>query len=343
MSKTRIFQIIKDSFQKKIEKRIEKESVEVKKLMGLSIETDISDVEIFVHKESRIEVILETYEEGPELYVNTQDEHLMIEAKLEKSIIFTGFLNSITSCTLKIVLPKDIASDIQIITKSGDIDVDGLILSKLNIKSGSGDLHISNITSNHLQSESSSGDQYIHFIHAENIVLKNASGDINGKNLYGNIHSFSASGDIELFECYSDMVEISSSSGDIEINQCQTNELKTKSSSGDIRGEKIRTVNGEASNSSGDIQFQSFSGNLSAHTGAGDVMVEMIHESNIFINSGSGDINAYLCYENIDAKLDIQTSLGVIETNLDKHFGQMDGKYTIQLKSGTGDISFIQK
>ncbi len=62
---------------------IQKESFDVHKLNELTISTDIAKVDILTHEHPRVDIQLESYEEGPYLKTNKTEESLTIIAEKE--------------------------------------------------------------------------------------------------------------------------------------------------------------------------------------------------------------------------------------------------------------------
>jgi len=340
MPKENMLSEIKNNFFRQAEKRIERETIDVEKIHNLSITTGEADVEFFLHHEPRVEIVLETYENGPELLLHYEGNSLKIEAKSDQDIIQSIFLRRTPTCSLQITLPNNISDEYLIKTGSGDVDLDGLELVKLEVTTGSGDIRISNIVTAMTEISSGSGDLYIQSVLSEEMIVQTSSGDAYLKRISGNLFASSSSGDIDVIDCQCERIKLKSSSGDIKLMDCQSKELLSQSSSGDMKGEEIQTVDCQLMSTSGDVTFKNFIGNVLAKSSSGDLNFYFESGSNFVMQSGSGDINVYLQYPQVDAKVEVKTGSGEFETNLTMKMDKFSSKY-ITGKIGEAVNSFI--
>ena len=157
-----------------------------------------------------------------------------------------------------IVYVSDIVEQLQISTKSSDID-------------------ISNLQIDHLQIESISGDVTIERSTCENSLISTTSGDIDLRRVDGNFRIHTTSGDIEAIDVHTEQLSAHSTSGDIDFTgDCDNLLLKTISGDVDVTLEspvteaKIQTTSGDVDINVDDedytVMIETMSGDVCNHT-----------------------------------------------------------------------------
>lgn len=146
-----------------------------------------------------------------------------------------GFVSS--DLILEIRVPKQYRGALIVDTSSGDVEINGQILSELSVETSSGDMRLSSIQATTIAMESSSGDQRVEGMKAERSEYTSSSGEIRVKDLQGGARAESSSGNITLrFGAFTSDLEARSSSGDVELYLTETAEfqVEARASSGDI-------------------------------------------------------------------------------------------------------------
>ena len=152
---------------------------------------------------------------------------------------------------IKIRVPRDIKVDLM--TSSGDIEIEDIETGDIRLKSSSGDIQAKDLSAS-INIGSSSGD--IDTINCSGpLNIKSSSGDQSVKEVTGDISADTSSGK-QFYEGITGNIEAESTSGDITING-QTGTLDLRASSGDLKGRDVY-LEGDSSfsTSSGKINFE---------------------------------------------------------------------------------------
>lgn len=338
-----------NNFSSNQEERTETLTIDLNELDILKIYTDEADVETFFHDKPRIDLKLETFENGPKLTFEKTGSHVRIVAKTPEKSGGIKFFNSKRTTALQVTLPKYFMDTLVIKTKSGDVDLDGMEANQINLHTVSGDIKSTNLKAKETAIHSVSGDLYIRYIFSENIHVKTTSGDMDIKGIYGNMKGTTVSGDLLIEQCKGEKMQVSTVSGDVKVTICQVTDLEVRTQSGDIEGSVLEALQIKTSSASGDIQYRNCTGHVDAKSNSGDVDLYLKCLSNIQASNVSGDINVKLDSDETDVDVELKTASGDITSNLPIRYAEKSdrrmvgssgsGKYTIKVNTTSGDIN----
>ena len=323
----------------------QKKTLNTAKLAQLNVETFHADLDIYIHDEPIIDIILETYEGGPELMTNCSDD--IAEIFVQKPLERAALLRWIPPCRLQIIVPKDVAASWYIRSISGDISVEKLIMGTLHIQSSSGDIGITGVTANKAFLKASSGDITASNNTLQELQFESSSGDVEFVTIQGDINGKASTGDISVTNQQGERMELQTSSGDIKLKNSVAENGQLLTSSGDIGVSHFVMGNVSISTSSGDMDIQRFSGKMKGSTNSGSIHISPEDKFILELKAGSGDITI-ASGEDVSTTFDVKTSSGEIITNypMQVHYKRKnefsgvigDGKNRINVTTGSGEV-----
>lgn len=182
-----------------------------------------------------------------------------------------------TPDTLKIYIPKNYNSNLQLSSSTGIINVCDLNYSDLKLDTISGVINLKNITCNNFSSNSVSGNMHYENLTVKNSNINSTSGDIYIDNFSGELNSSTVSGALNLtLSSVKNNIKFNSTSGNVFIYFPSNSSIKFKCS----------TV----------------SGNISYHSPTKDENLHNKRQFNYILNNG-------------DNSIDISTMSGKVEFN----------------------------
>src|SRR5699024_9691695 len=149
--------------------------IDKSRLKKLDILTGGTDIKVLIHDEPYIDIILETFEGGPQLKMSEGEETAVVEAVGNEGtwFLFTDFPQN----CLHVKVPLDIAESWNVKTGSGDVCIPKVRTNSYQVSAGSGDLDLSNIKAKEAKINVSSGDMIIHDVVADIVKVGTSSGD----------------------------------------------------------------------------------------------------------------------------------------------------------------------
>ena len=147
-----------------------------------------------------------------EAKISNTSGNIKCEGEFKGSVVFDTTSGDINLLNIR-------AEDISARSTSGDVSIlSSNAKSKIYSKSTSGNVNISNITAGEMYAKCTSGDINIQNTKADDIAVKSTSGDMQLKNVISNmdLRAESVSGDIELYRCDGNALDLSTVSGDVE-------------------------------------------------------------------------------------------------------------------------------
>jgi len=273
-------------------RRQQKESFSIEALKHIEVVTSNVDVEVKIHEQPSMEIILHTYEDGPILETLYENDILKINTQKKKSkntIIGFSF-----NLLLEIRIPNLAVCNWNIRTGSGNLNMEEIITDTLFIGSNSGDVRIKNVKGDQVDIKTtsgdvmvkrsyaeeiaihtSSGDMYLKKVTAETIRAKTSSGEVRIRGFIGNIIGNTGSGDIDISLVTNESIDLKAGSGDIKIavdKKKGSTGIFINTGSGDIVTklpiEMIKKESKEVIGKIGDGE-----GAIHIHTGSGDVLL----------------------------------------------------------------------
>lgn len=323
----------------------QQESIHAVNLKQLNAETSNVDMVIMIHDDPVVDIILETYEDGPELKLHHADGVADILVINQVEHLF--FQRKSPPCKLQIIVPTDVAACWQIRSGSGDISAGQLITDSIHIKSGSGDVDIFEIKAHKACFKASSGDITARKNKLNELQFETSSGDVEMETIHGNIMGEASSGDIVLTNQQGDHMELETSSGDINVKNSVVKQAIYNASSGDIEVEHFKTEQVSMRTTSGDMVVRGFTGEMKGSTNSGDINLSHISQFMLDLRAHSGDVTiAYGQASHV--AFDVKTDSGEIINKYPMQVHQQtknelsgvigDGGNLINVKTSSGDI-----
>ena len=200
-----------------------------------------------------------------------------------------------------------------IVTSSGSTSI-SYLEGNGNVECTSGDLSISKITGENHSITTSSGE--IEIIEGEgNFTITSSSGYKNLGHLVGGIHHItSSSGDVDIEKFQGDG-NIETTSGTIEINNIINGKIEIKTSSGRVIVSELEGC-GKISSASGEISID---------------IIKL--QGDVIFNTASGKVDIRASAK-VNADIEIETSSGDIEGNIEADYNKNKNKATAQFGNG---------
>ncbi|MDR1703802.1 MAG: DUF4097 family beta strand repeat-containing protein [Clostridiales bacterium] len=286
-------------------------NVDARRVRCVRLDLTEDDIEIRGGNQSRIT-----------LQTDEDDEDAYSVSLLPDGVFYIKKQRGHGGSDISLELPEDYYGDLEVTTRSGDIQAANLSsLASFKARSSSGDMEAENVrcAGEFRVHITGSGDASLSAVAAERFVLASASGDfdISRLNASSTLNMSTGSGDIDLRECKCPGgFNVSTGSGDIGSDN-GAGQFKASTGSGEVVvTNHLGTV--WASTGSGNIEIETdeITSDVTYSTGSGDINIECRRLSgNIRIASGSGDIefSAYELGGNITGRTvsgDIDLSLG---------------------------------
>lgn len=326
---------------------VERETINRTELENLNLTTSSVNVELFIHDQPHIDVVLETYEDGPRLTVHEGKNTVDIVVKTERQGIFVLF-KRLPTCKLQLTVPRDIARNWQIRTGSGKATVNDLLADTIQFSCNSGKLIVSNLKANYIELKASSGKVEMENIKANDITFSVSSGLALIRTVYGNVTGSANSGSLSLENVNGENLELKASSGSISLEDIIVESAKTKANSGSIVIDGISVKDLDADVSSGSVVVRQLMGNMKGHANSGSINVDLLDNSSLDLSTGSGNLTVGVNADKLNAAFDVRTTSGDILFNLPltaEHKTRQGftgvtgtGDIPIRLQSGSGNI-----
>ncbi|MBP1948597.1 DUF4097 family beta strand repeat-containing protein [Virgibacillus litoralis] len=317
----------------------------VAKLKELNISTSEASVNISTHKDKRVDLLLETYEGGPELIIDHFEDSLNISAKGSKT--YKSF--NTPPCMLHIVVPSEISGNWSIISCSGDVSAGNLISDSFDIRTSSGELNLANLEAQKLHLKTSSGKITASDIDVSETYFETSSGEAAFYGIKGDFNGSTSSGDVTVMNFQGENFHVVTSSGKIQHSNGIVEDMSLNTSSGNIQADSLKGEKVVLHANSGDIKCTRFTGDAKGYTISGDILLSLLDESSLDIESFSGDITLLAGKVNLNATVQVSTGSGDIFNKLSlmsvkKHLDNQlegvvgEGANPISLKAGSGDV-----
>lgn len=174
---------------------IQENTVELEHIKELVVDSNIANIQLLTHEEKHVQLMLETYENGPDLGVSLNNEVLQVDVKLpgKKKLLVIG---KPEVSILYIYLPENFAEHYQIQTTVGNVTVSDLYGRKLVIETSAGNITINYVEMEKLTVESGAGNIKLEQIQSNQLVADSGAGNINGMYCKGKIIAESGAGNI---------------------------------------------------------------------------------------------------------------------------------------------------
>jgi DUF4097 and DUF4098 domain-containing protein YvlB len=317
---------------------------------GLEVSTEEVEVEIRTHDRNKVDIVLETYENGPALETRQTEDTLEITATESESHYF--FKNS-PATRLTVVVPDHLWDSLSIDTESGGISLTGMKVSRLGIKTFSGELEIENMQVGESSLKTSSGGIVIRKVEAESFSFVSASGRVSLTDVNGKIYGKTQSGPITVHQLEGAELDLKSRAGSIEIHGAKADNASFQTTSGEIDVEKLAALDTQFYSRGGDVSLKDLSGEVRGSTISGEVELEVTDVGrDIRVETSSGDIVLRRNQQTWNAQLKLYTGIGEVNVAADARqtsiqeknrfegiIGSGDGN--IHLQSQSGDIELL--
>ena len=235
----------------------EEKSIEPSNINSIKIDMVSADIKVLISEDDNIKATLKGYVKSSEEASNPKLDMTSKEGTLyitSQNNAFKAFSSYSMDLKLEIFIPKSYINDLYIKSTSSDIFINTLNLNSLNIITTSGFMEAEEIIVKNFNFTSTSGDLDINKLNSTQNEIQTASGNIEVKSIEGNSSISSTSGDLNIDRLSSNQNQIRTTSGNIEIHSIEGG-LTLNSTSGDsyLKYSKMP---------SGNIDINSISGNL---------------------------------------------------------------------------------
>lgn len=163
----------------------------------LMIDSKITNVEMLPHAEKNVHVVLETFEEGPELEVFVSDEVKKIVVTMpgrRNWFMTTGSKKS----HLTIYIPEEFVGFYEIQNSAGNMEIRDLVAERFEVGTGAGNIELNRMKTKRL-------------------IVKTGAGNIEGYDCSGELTIHSGAGNVEFHVDGEHDVYVSSGAGNVDI------------------------------------------------------------------------------------------------------------------------------
>ncbi|MFD2043121.1 DUF4097 domain-containing protein [Ornithinibacillus salinisoli] len=328
---------------------VQQKSLDIRTLKELTVLTTSTNVEILTHTEPRIDVILETYENGPILSINQKSDSVDIRAQNDGGSSFSVF-RRIPTCHLKVMVPSDVAKLWQITADSAKVTAGNLLADTIHTRTTSGSIEIKDIKANKVNVKVSSGKIKATNFMVDQLAFSASSGHVVLDTLHGDVRGNATSGAITLKNIHGENLDVKASSGRIRLQDVQVNHAVSRATSGNVELVRCRINSLETNASSGNLKINDFLGSVKGSSNSGNInltFTKLTNENSIDLKAQSGNITVNTDSKHLNTVFDIQTRSGQIITNIPIQFenksnrglsgviGNGDNQVRLQANSGT--------
>jgi DUF4097 and DUF4098 domain-containing protein YvlB len=334
------------------EEVVQKERLDCTSLKEIHIVTSSLNVEVNSHDKPYIDIVLKTYEDGPEMKINLSNQVLELTAfKPRQSQTFFGLF---PSTRMQLFVPPTVAETWDVRTGSGDIKFSKVMMTKLAINSGSGDIDLKDMEAEKIKIRCASGDVKTSNLMADNCQMNSSSGDMVYRNL--TVRSMVvevSSGDITIADLKGETLGVKMASGDVDLKDISVLNGTIVSHSGSVDAKLVRAEVLMVNTKTGDLDIDEFSGSLNGTVASGNLKLGVKEDCTLNLEAKSGDISVEL--ENTlgtNATFDVTSNAEEITTNLplqvkddaSRLIGVTgEGKNAIRIHSLSGDVKVTMR
>lgn len=193
---------------------VQENTVEIEHMQEVEINSDIANIVFLTHDKKQIDILLETFVDGPELQVNVVNQRLEITAKVYRKKIGI-FISSVKPSKLEIKLPRDFADHYKVQSTAGNIKVANLKFDTAIMKTAAGNIRFENIEAKKLDLESSAGNIKVENINSETLTVQSGAGNIEGDACNGDITAKTGAGNVRFKVNGEQHLEMTSGAGTI--------------------------------------------------------------------------------------------------------------------------------
>jgi len=219
----------------KKEPMTQEESIMTAQIDTLHVDVSSANIDICVHDKQNIEIALETYETGPQLYVSQEGPNVTItvEKRHPSYYSFKDMLHQ--TVRLSIWVPEALVKDWHIQATSGNIAIDRVVAHALLATTSSGHLKLSGLVLKKGIFKATSGRISMKQLNVEKCMAEASSGQLTFKNSVCREGQLSCtSGNIELRDVEAFNVSLRVTSGNIRMLDVQSEHLDARTTSGTI-------------------------------------------------------------------------------------------------------------
>lgn len=191
-------------------------TVEVERIKELAVNSDVTNVHFSVHDKQRIDMVLETFEKGPELVVQQTNDRLEVNVEIPRKRRIFRMKKQYSKLT--IYLPEQFAERYEVKCSVGNVRMANLIAKQLEVKTGAGEMKLCTINAEYLKLESGAGNIQLRAINAGHLVATAGAGNIKGNACHGELTLESGAGNIECDVDGEDDLFMKSGAGNIYVH-----------------------------------------------------------------------------------------------------------------------------
>lgn len=230
-----IFNKIVGGLPFKKEPMTQEEIIMTTQIDTLHVDATSANIDICVHDKENIEIALETYETGPQLYVSQEGANATIAVDKRQQSHYGVKDMFHQTVRLSIWVPEALVKDWHIRATSGNIAIDQIVAHALLATTSSGHLKLSGVVLKKGIFKATSGRISMKQLNVEEFTAEASSGQLTLENSICREGELSCtSGNIELKDVEAFKVSLSVTSGNIRLVDVQSEHLDAQTTSGTI-------------------------------------------------------------------------------------------------------------
>gem|GEM_PF-5398846 len=191
-------------------------NVEAEHVQELEINADIANIEFITHDKKQIDMVLETFKNGPELQMN------FVNGKLEVNVKhpweqWNIRISNHKFCKLVLKLPRNFADCYTIQTSAGNIHAADLAFKIAFMKTSAGNINLEKIQAEKLELESGAGNIQVQELETKELTVQSGAGNIEGNACIGDITAKTGTGTVRFTVDGDENLTMKSGAGNIEV------------------------------------------------------------------------------------------------------------------------------
>lgn len=239
---------------------------------------------------------------------------------------------------IEVFIPETI-QEIEVLTSSGDVELQEVVLGDLKLRSSSGDIKIAQFTVETCSVETMSGDVTIRDSKAKKAEIAVKSGDCEFFNVQmDTLSASSKSGDLAIDGLRTQTATLSTMSGDQATKHLQVEELKVATASGDIAVTDCECKKMLQSSASGDITINADCKEYYVQSKSGDISLISRYDANAYISTTSGDITLDMLETVGNYQVEMSSVSGECHVSGNEKKETAEDSYKMEVKSISGDV-----
>ncbi|WP_217587248.1 DUF4097 family beta strand repeat-containing protein [Lentibacillus saliphilus] len=350
-----VVESLRKGVEQTYEKTVKKASIDPQNVLEFVIETDMVNVDVQMHNARTVDVMLESFEGGPELDYQFDRERGVISALVPSQSKNIFRVINQPQCRLNIMVPHGLANKWNVAATSGNVHLHSIQTEAIHIKGSSGNIKVTDLNATDCSIKASSGNVKIVNSTLNHLSFKVSSGNTYVEDVSCDVtDGQSTSGNLKLLNFHGHQAQLKGSSGNIQLQQIHVKEdVGCLVSSGNMKGEDVHVGHLSAEASSGNVKMDNFKGRATGNVGSGSIHFNVLESSSLQLETRSGNVQVTYVGVNPDASFDLVAPANSVTTTVPFNFKQQqtdrlsavsgNGTYAVQLKTKHGRIKVNQE